>query len=109
MGAPLAEMTSVVAIVIPIPHHLGTETGKGRRLNGAVCRLVAGKIMLFDGQHKSAARIWAGRKALDCKVDIDPDVRLLKDTNPIAHDKLRQMAFFTSTLIPSCILKITNV
>ena len=55
--------------------------------------------MLFDGQHKSAAQIWAGRKALDCKVYIDPDVRLLKDTNLIAHDKLRQMPFFTSTLI----------
>jgi len=69
------------------------------QLAPAVCRLVAGKIMLFDGQHKSAAQIWAGRKALDCKVYIDPDVRLLKDTNLIAHDKLRQMAFFTSTLI----------
>ena len=55
--------------------------------------------MLFDGQHKSAAQIWAGRKTLDCKVYIDPDIRLLKDTNLIAHDKLRQMAFFTSTLI----------
>ncbi|MCX6630398.1 MAG: hypothetical protein NTW28_22495, partial [Candidatus Solibacter sp.] len=55
--------------------------------------------MLFDGQHKSAAQIWAGRKALDCKVYVDPDIRLLKDTNLIAHDKLRQMAFFTSTLI----------
>jgi HNH endonuclease len=69
------------------------------QLAPAVCRLVAGKIMLFDGQHKSAAQIWAGRKALDCKVYIDPDIRLLKDTNLIAHDKLRQMAFFTSTLI----------
>jgi hypothetical protein len=69
------------------------------QLAPAVCRLVAGKIMLFDGQHKSAAQIWAGRKALDCKVYIDPDIRLLKDTNLVAHDKLRQMAFFTSTLI----------
>jgi hypothetical protein len=69
------------------------------QLAPAVCRLVAGKIMLFDGQHKSAAQIWAGRKVLDCKVYIDPDVRLLKDTNLIAHDKLRQMPFFTSTLI----------
>jgi hypothetical protein len=56
-------------------------------------------VTLFDGQHKSAAQIWAGRKALDCKVYVEPDVRLLKDTNLIAHDKLRQMAFFTSTLI----------
>jgi hypothetical protein len=57
------------------------------------------KILLFDGQHKSAAQIWAGRNRLDCKVYIDPDIRLLRDTNLIAHDKLRQMPFFTSTLI----------
>jgi len=75
--------------------HLTAHT----QLAPAVCRLVAGKIMLFDGQHKSAAQIWAGRRVLDCKVYIDPDVRLLKDTNLIAHDKLRQMPFFTSTLI----------
>jgi hypothetical protein len=75
--------------------HLTAHT----QLAPAVCRLVAGKIMLFDGQHKSAAQIWAGRRSLDCKVYIDPDVRLLKDTNLIAHDKLRQMPFFTSTLI----------
>jgi hypothetical protein len=75
--------------------HLTAHT----QLAPAVCRLVEGKIMLFDGQHKSAAQIWAGRKTLDCKVYIEPDIRLLKDTNLIAHDKLRQMAFFTSTLI----------
>jgi hypothetical protein len=75
--------------------HLSAHT----QLAPAVCRLVAGNVTLFDGQHKSAAQIWAGRRALDCKVYIDPDVRLLKDTNLVAHDKLRQMAFFTSTLI----------
>jgi hypothetical protein len=75
--------------------HLKTHT----QLAPAVCRLVSSKIMLFDGQHKSAAQIWAGRKALDCKVYLDPDVRLLKDTNLVAHDKLRQMPFFTSTLL----------
>ena len=75
--------------------HLSAHT----QLAPAVCRLVGDKIMLFDGQHKSAAQIWAGRKALDCKVYIDPDVRRLRDTNLVAHDKLRQMAFFTSTLI----------
>ena len=75
--------------------HLSAHT----QLAPAVCRFADGKIMLFDGQHKSAAQIWAGRKTLDCKVYIDPDIRLLKDTNLIAHDKLRQMAFFTSTLI----------
>jgi hypothetical protein len=75
--------------------HLVSHT----QLAPAVCRLVAGKVILFDGQHKSAAQIWAGRKTLDCKVYVDPDVGKLKDTNLVAHDKLRQMAFFTSTLI----------
>jgi hypothetical protein len=75
--------------------HLSSHT----QLAPAVCRLVGKQVMLFDGQHKSAAQIWAGRNALDCKVYIEPDVRLLKDTNLVAHDKLRQMAFFTSTLI----------
>lgn len=69
------------------------------QLAPAVCRLVGDRVLLFDGQHKSAAQIWAGRRALDCKVYIEPDTRLLKDTNLVAHDKLRQMAFFTSTLI----------
>lgn len=69
------------------------------QLAPAVCRLVDRHILLFDGQHKSAAQIWAGRKALDCKVYIEPDVRRLRDTNLMAHDKLRQMPFFTSTLI----------
>ncbi|MHB1156962.1 MAG: HNH endonuclease [Phycisphaerales bacterium] len=75
--------------------HLSFHT----QLAPAVCRLVDGHILLFDGQHKSAAQIWAGRRLLDCKVYISPDVRKLKDTNLVAHDKLRQMAFFTSTLI----------
>lgn len=75
--------------------HLSSNT----QLAPAVCRMVGKRILLFDGQHKSAAQIWAGRKTLDTKVYIEPDIRLLKDTNLVAHDKLRQMAFFTSTLI----------
>lgn len=75
--------------------HLSSHT----QLAPAVCRMVDGQVMLFDGQHKSAAQIWAGRRTLDCKVYVEPDVRKLKDTNLVAHDKLRQMAFFTSTLI----------
>ena len=75
--------------------HLTAHT----QLAPAVCRLVDNRVLLFDGQHKSAAQIWAGRKSLDCKIYVEPDIRLLKETNLIAHDKLRQMAFFTSTLI----------
>ena len=69
------------------------------QLAPAICRLTGDHVLLFDGQHKSAAQVWAGRNTLDCKVYIEPDVRLLKDANLIAHDKLRQMPFYTSTLI----------
>jgi hypothetical protein len=69
------------------------------QLSPAICRLVNDEILLFDGQHKSAAQIWAGRKEIECKIYIDPDIKVIKETNLTAHDKLRQMAFFTSVLI----------
>ncbi|MDD5659161.1 MAG: HNH endonuclease [Actinomycetota bacterium] len=69
------------------------------QLTPSVCRLANHRILLFDGQHKAAAQIWAGRKEIECKIYIDPDIGLLKETNLIAHDKLRQMPFFTSVLI----------
>jgi hypothetical protein len=75
--------------------HLLTHT----QLQPAVCRLVNGSLLLFDGQHKVAAQIWAGREKLDCKIYVEPDVRRLKETNLSAHDKLRQMPFYTSTLL----------
>jgi len=70
------------------------------QLAPAVCRLVGdNQVLLFDGQHKAAAQLWAGRDRLDCKIYIEPEVRKLKETNLTAHDKLRQMPFYTSTLI----------
>jgi hypothetical protein len=69
------------------------------QLTPSICRLLQNKILLFDGQHKTAAQIWAGRKNIECKVYIDPSVKVLKETNLVAHDKLRQMPFFTSVLI----------
>jgi hypothetical protein len=75
--------------------HLLTHT----QLAPAVCRLVDGRLLLFDGQHKAAAQVWAGRREVDCKVYVDPDVRQLAETNLAAHDKLRQMPFYTGTLL----------
>ena len=75
--------------------HLRSHT----QLAPAVCRLVDGHVLLFDGQHKAAAQIWAGRSVLDCKVYLNPEVRRLKETNLSAHDRLRQMPFYTSTLL----------
>jgi len=69
------------------------------QLSPAICRLTRKKILLFDGQHKSAAQIWAGRKEIECKVYVEPDIRVVRETNLAAHDKLRQMQFFTSVLI----------
>lgn len=69
------------------------------QLSPSIGRLVNNKIFIFDGQHKAAAQIWAGRKTIDCKIYINPDVKVLKETNLTAHDKLRQMPFFTSVLI----------
>ena len=69
------------------------------QLTPSVCRLTDGSIYLFDGQHKAAAQVWAGRTELDCKIYLEPDIKNLKETNLIAHDKLRQMPFFTSILI----------
>jgi len=69
------------------------------QLTPSVCRLTENKIFLFDGQHKAAAQIWAGRKEIECKIYIEPDIKSLKETNLAAHDKLRQMPFFTSILI----------
>ncbi len=58
-----------------------------------------GRILLFDGQHKAAAQLWLGRRAVECKVYLNANPRMLKETNLMAHYKLRQMPFYTSTLI----------
>ncbi len=69
------------------------------QLQPAIGRLTDSHLLIFDGQHKAAAQVWAGRDALDCKIYVDPDVRRVKETNLSAHDKLRQMPFYTSTLL----------
>jgi hypothetical protein len=69
------------------------------QLAPAICRLVNKQILLFDGQHKTVAQIWAGRKQVECKIYLDPDIRSIKETVLAAHDKLRQMPFYTSKLI----------
>ncbi|MCE5330227.1 HNH endonuclease, partial [bacterium] len=84
-----------MARLLDLYRHLLVNT----QLTPSVCRLTDHKILLFDGQHKAAAQIWADRKEIECKVYIDPDIKLLKETNLVAHDKLRQMPFFTSVLI----------
>jgi hypothetical protein len=69
------------------------------QLAASVARIDDERILLFDGQHKAAAQIWLGRRAVECKVYLDADARALKETNLTAHEKLRQMPFYTSTLM----------
>jgi len=73
-------------------------------LQPSIGRLFGNKVLLFDGQHKAAALLWNGRKKFECKVYIDPDVRVLNQANISAHDKFAQTRFFSSIMI----LKLGN-
>jgi len=69
--------------LLPSLAHLaldGPETGRGR-------------VMLFDGQHKAAAQIFLGNRALYLRVFLNADLKLLKATNYGAHTKLAQIHF----------------
>jgi hypothetical protein len=73
-------------------------------LQPSIGRIVNNKILLFDGQHKAAALLWGGRRTFECKIYIDPDVRVLNQANISAHDKFAQTRFFSSIMI----LKLGN-
>lgn len=58
----------------------------------------AGKIKMFDGQHKAAAQILIGSRELPVRVFVEPDLNVLLQANTNAGDKLRQVAFDTAVL-----------
>lgn len=68
-------------------------------LQPSIGRFAGGKIVFFDGQHKAAALLWLGRRTFECKIYIDPDVRVLNQTNISAHDKFAQLRFFSSVMV----------
>ncbi|MBW2021239.1 MAG: HNH endonuclease [Deltaproteobacteria bacterium] len=73
---------------------------RNTQLAPSICRLDEdGTFLLFDGQHKAAAQIWAGRKAVECKVYIQPVAKLIKETNLEAHQSYRQMSFYSYELM----------
>lgn len=74
-------------------------------LQPSIGRVAENKILLFDGQHKAAALLWGGRTSFECKIYIDPDVRVLNQANISAHDKFAQTRFFSSIMI----LKLGNL
>lgn len=70
------------------------------QLAPSVCRITGdGNILLFDGQHKAAAQVWAGRQTIECKIYLNPDSRELKETNLAAHGPFRQMSFYSHELM----------
>ena len=68
-------------------------------LQPSVGRVHQGRILLFDGQHKIAALLWTGRREFECKIYLDPDLRLLNQTNIAAHDKFAQTRFYSSIMV----------
>lgn len=68
-------------------------------LQPSVGRISNDRILLFDGQHKAAALLWNGRRHFECKIYVDPDLRLLNETNISAHDKFAQTRFYSSIMV----------
>lgn len=68
-------------------------------LQPAVGRISGRKIVLFDGQHKTAALLWNGRRDFECKIYLNPDLRVLNQTNISAHDKFSQTRFYSSIMV----------
>ncbi|GFP43725.1 hypothetical protein HKBW3C_02854 [Candidatus Hakubella thermalkaliphila] len=77
---------------------------KNPQLHVALCRLQIdteakkGDVLLFDGQHKTAAQIFLGNRAVPVRVFLNPDKDRLKEANRRAHKELRQVEFFKSVL-----------
>lgn len=77
------------------------------QLAPSIARLVGSRLKLFDGQHKLAAQILNNHDEADVKVYVSPEdaaaaKRLFDDlmiTNLEAHSKLKQVPFYTSTLL----------
>jgi hypothetical protein len=68
-------------------------------LQPSIGRIHQGRVLLFDGQHKIAALLWTGRRQFECKIYLNPELRLLNDTNISAHDKFSQTRFFSSIMV----------
>jgi hypothetical protein len=68
-------------------------------LQPSIGRIANRKIVLFDGQHKAAALLWNDRKEFECKIYLQPVLRLLNETNISAHDKYTQTRFYSSIMV----------
>ncbi len=64
------------------------------------------RVLLFDGQHKVAALLWNGRRDFECKIYLNPDLRLLNETNILAHDTFSQTRFDASGKCLRCLRRL---
>lgn len=77
------------------------------QLAPSIGRLVGNRLKLFDGQHKLAGQVLNNLEEIDVKFYISPEgseksKKLFDDlmiTNLEAHSKLKQVPFYTSTLL----------
>lgn len=89
--------------LIAIRDHLKTHP----QLAPSIGRLLGNQVKLFDGQHKLAAQVLNNQSEIDIKVYVSPDENerakhlfdALMITNLEAHSKLKQVPFYTSTLL----------
>jgi hypothetical protein len=89
--------------LIAIRDHLKSHP----QLAPSIGRLLGTKLKLFDGQHKLAAQVLNNQTEIDIKVYVSPSeserAKKLFDglmiTNLEAHSKLKQVPFYTSTLL----------
>jgi len=68
-------------------------------LQPSIGRIVNGRLLLFDGQHKAAALLWSGRQNFECKIYLNPEINRLNQANISAHDKFAQTRFYASIMI----------
>jgi hypothetical protein len=68
-------------------------------LQPSIGRVDGQRIRIFDGQHKIAGLIFAGRKEFETKIYLEADLRLLNQTNISAHDSFAQTRFFSSVMV----------
>lgn len=89
--------------LITIRNHLKNHP----QLAPSIGRLVANRLKLFDGQHKLAGQVLNDLTEIDVKIYVSPDDSVkakklfdeLMITNLDAHSKLKQIPFYTSTLL----------
>ena len=66
----------------------------------SIGRMAGSHIRLFDGQHKIAALLMNNRTVFECKIYLDPDLRLLDNSRNIAaHDAFAQTRFYASIMV----------